>query len=153
MLADLDIRRETPRQPDVAALIAELDRLMASLYPAESNHLLDIASLDRPDVHFMVARSGGRVVGCGAYRRIDDGHAEIKRMFVSPQARGSGVGSAILSRLESDARQQGIGRLSLETGIHQPQAIQLYRRAGYVECEPFGPYVADPLSLFMSKQI
>lgn len=147
------IAREPPRQPEVMALIAELDRLMASLYPAESNHLLDITALEQPDVRFMVARREGAAIGCGAYRVLAPGHGEIKRMFVSPQVRGTGAGRAILAHIEASARAEGLVRLSLETGIHQPEAIGLYRRAGYVECEPFADYRPDPLSLFMSRSI
>jgi putative acetyltransferase len=149
----ISIEIEPPRQSDVLALIGELDRLMASLYPAESNHLLDIDALERPDVRFLVARADGRAVGCGAYRRLDAEHGEIKRMFVSPAMRGARIGQAVLAALERHAQADGLTRLSLETGISQPEAIGLYRKAGYATCEPFGTYRSDPLSLFMTKRV
>jgi putative acetyltransferase len=81
-----DITAESPDQPDVAALLAASDGYMAELYPAESNHMLDVGALKRPDVTFLVARLNGRAVGCGAVVRPEEDWAEIKRMFVSPEA-------------------------------------------------------------------
>ena len=147
------IAREPPRQPEVEALVRDLDRLMESLYPAESNHLLDIAALERPDIRFFVARRGGAAIGCGAFRVLDRRHGEIKRMFVAPAQRGSGLGRALLAHIEGAARAEGLERLSLETGISQPEAIGLYRAAGYRECDPFGDYRPDPLSAFMTKPL
>lgn len=151
--ADIVIAREPPRQPEVAALVRELDRLMESLYPAESNHLLDMAVLEQPDIRFFVARRGGAAVGCGAYRVLDRRHGEIKRMFVSPSQRGTGLGRAILAHIETQARAERLERLSLETGILQPEALGLYRAAGYLDGNPFGGYRFDPLSAFMTKPL
>lgn len=74
-------------------------------------------------------------------------------MFVLPAARGLKLGARILRTLEDDARQRGLRCLRLETGIHQPEAIGLYRAAGFVERPPFGEYAPDPLSLFMGKPL
>lgn len=144
---------ESPRQPDVARLIEQLDAYQASLYPPESNHLLDIDTLCQPDIRFFVARLGGEPVGCGALRLDGPGSAEIKRMFVSPRVRGRRLGRAILGRLEQEGRALGLAWLRLETGIHQDEALALYRNAGYVEREPFGEYQPDPLSLFLEKRL
>ena len=149
----ITIGPEDPAQPDVRALIADLDALMVTLYPAASNHLLDIETLRQPDIKFFVARYDDVAVGCGAYRVLDPKHGEIKRMFVTPVARGMRLGHRLLLHLETDAWVAGLRRLSLETGIHQPEAIGLYERAGYVECPPFGEYKLDPLSVFMTKKI
>jgi GNAT superfamily N-acetyltransferase len=83
----------------VVALISELDRLMTRLYPAESNHLLDVTALEQPDIRFFVARNGGVIVGCGAYRVLDSRHGEIKRMFVAPGARGTGLGLTVSRKI------------------------------------------------------
>jgi putative acetyltransferase len=149
----IEIAIEDPRQPEVLALIDALDEFSKSLYPPDSNHLLDIAALAKPDIVFFVARQEGRAIGCGAFRRLDDRHGEIKRMYVPHEARGRGLGWAILDTIETEARRRGIRRLSLETGIHNLQAVHLYHRAGYTDCPPFGAYGADPLSLFMTKEI
>jgi putative acetyltransferase len=149
----ITIQPEDPAQPEIRALIDDLDELMISLYPAASNHLLDIETLRQPDIKFFVARYDDVAVGCGAYRVLDAKHGEIKRMFVTPVARGMRLGARLLLHLEIDAWVAGITRFSLETGIHQPEAIGLYERAGYMPCPPFADYKPDPLSLFMTKKI
>jgi len=149
----LSISRESPRQDDVIALIRQSDALMQSLYPAESNHLVDVDSLAAFDVHFVVARERGRALGCGAFVLGEGGHAEMKRVFVDPAARGKGVARAIMEALEQEAARLGVTRMQLETGIRQPEAIALYRKFGYAERGPFGSYQPDPLSPFMEKRL
>lgn len=77
----------------------------------------------------------------------------MKRMFVRAEARGIGLGRRLLNALEEIACRRSIIRISLETGIRQPEAIGLYRASGYQECPPFGDYKDDPLSLFMTKSL
>jgi len=149
----LAIVQETPRQAEIIALLEQSDAYMAALYPAESNHLLDVESLCAPEVHFLVARLAGRIVGCAALVRGQGGQGEIKRMFVDPAARGKGVGRALLERIEAIAQEEAIHLLQLETGGLQPEALALYRRFGYVERGPFGSYQPDPFSLFMEKRL
>ena len=147
------IEIENPDQAEVTALLAASDVYMASLYPAESNHMLDVDALRRPEVAFLVARAGGRAVGCGAVVSSGEGWAEIKRMFVSPQARGLKLGRRLLERLEAISRERGERWLRLEMGARQPEALALYRSAGFVEIGPFGDYRPDPVSLFMQKRL
>jgi putative acetyltransferase len=143
-----------PDNPEILELLAQSDAYMAALYPAESNHLLDLRALQRPDVTFLVAQVEGRIHGCGALVPAGDrSWAEIKRMFVAPAARGQRLGHRLLEALEAAARQQQLALLRLETGIHQPEAIALYRAAGFREIAPFGDYRPDPLSLFMEKRL
>ena len=149
----VEIRLEDPDQPEIHALLAASDAYMAALYPAESNHLLDIGSLRRPEVRFLVARLDGRAVGCGAVVAAGGDGAEIKRMFVASTARGRNIGRRLLDGLEALAIEGGIRWLRLETGIKQPEALALYRSAGFAEIGPFGSYAADPLSIFMEKKI
>jgi putative acetyltransferase len=151
--ASLEIGVESPDQPEVAALLESSDGYMAALYPAESNHLLDIASLMRADVTFIVARIDGRAMGCGAVVDSGEGWAEIKRMFVSPAARGRRLGRRLLEKLEAIAAERGASKLRLETGGKQPEALALYASSGFVEIGPFGKYGPDPLSIFMEKPI
>ena len=147
------INAETPDQPEVRAMLDKLDAYCAALYPAESNHLMDIASLLQGDVLFLVARDvGGQAVGCAALVKRG-GYGEIKRMFVDEACRGIGAGRQLLEQLVMFARMSGLQVLRLETGIHQPEAIALYERAGFVRCAPFGEYQPDPLSLFMEKAL
>jgi putative acetyltransferase len=148
-----DIARESPDQPEIRALLSASDAYMASLYPAESNHLLDVESLKRDQVTFLVARVGRQAMGCAALVRCGDEWAEIKRMFVMPEARGRRLGRSLLQRLEAVAIEHGITLLRLETGLKQPEALALYRSAGFVDIGPFGEYGPDPHSVFMEKRI
>jgi putative acetyltransferase len=150
---DVAIALESPRRTDVMRLIEELDAYQTSLYPAESNHLLDVDALASPSVRFFVARRDGEALACGALRIDGAGYGEIKRMYVSPSARGAQIGRRILRVLEEEARREGLGCLRLETGIHQAAAIALYRAEGYAERGPFGEYTPDPLSLFLEKKL
>jgi putative acetyltransferase len=150
---EISIGPEDPRHQDIRRLIAESDAYMQALYPPESNHLVDVDALAASDTVFLVARRNGELLGSIAFRVIAPGHAEMKRMFVRAEARGVGLGRRLLQALEDAARRQHIDRISLETGIRQPEAIGLYRASGYRDCPPFGTYRHDPLSLFMTKRL
>lgn len=149
----LTIERETPLQDAAIALLKKSDAYMAALYPAESNHLLDPQTLAAPHIHFFVARWNGEAIGCAALVTGEDGQGELKRMFVDAAARGKGAGRALLARIEAVARANGLNLLQLETGGEQPEALGLYRAAGFRMRGPFGSYLPDPLSLFMEKQL
>jgi putative acetyltransferase len=149
----MTIAFESPDQPEVIALIAELDAYQDTLYPPESRHALDVASLKLPNALFAVARDdAGRAIGCGAIVLFAE-FGELKRMYVSPRARGQGVAKKLLALLESAAIGSGCNVLKLETGPYQPEALALYASAGYERRGPFGDYTDDPLSVFMQKRI
>jgi putative acetyltransferase len=144
---------ESANQAEIIALIAELDAYQDSLYPPESRHSLDLAALTQRNVLFAVARdAAGRAVGCGAVV-LKAEFGELKRMFVSPSARGQGLAQRLLARLEAEAIVRGCKLLRLETGPYQPEALGLYARCGYARCGPFGGYADDPLSVFMEKRL
>jgi putative acetyltransferase len=144
-----------PALPAALALIAKLDDLHVELYPAESNHLDGIEILRRPNVLFLGAFVAGDLVGCGAVKRVaDDGeYGEIKRVYVQGTHRGRGVAKSIMAALEAHLLDSGVALARLETGIHQPEAIGMYRRLGYRERGPYGGYRPDPLSVFMEKNL
>jgi GNAT superfamily N-acetyltransferase len=103
---------------------------------------------------FLIARDAtGTAVGCGGLRFLEPGTAEIKRMYVDPAARGTGVAVTLLRGLEDRARELGIDRLLLETGTAQPEAIRFYQREGYAPIEAFGPYRGEPLSLCFARDL
>jgi len=142
-----------PRQAEIRALIESLDIYMLGLYPAESTHRVDAITLASENARFFSALLDGIVVGCGGIM-LEHNYAEIKRIFVSPQARGLGVGHKLLETLETEARQLGFNSLRLETGIYQPEALALFRTRGFSPCLSFGDYPDnDPNSIFMEKQI
>jgi putative acetyltransferase len=152
-VSNLQIKPETPDQQEVRAFFAASEAYMGALYPAESNHFVEASALVASHVVFLVARRDGLAIGCGAVVCGGGGEGEIKRMWVDPGQRGGGVGVAMLNALIAAARARGLSVLRLETGISQPAAIGLYRRAGFAERGPFGDYQPDPLSLFMELRL
>lgn len=150
-----DIRPDDLNGPEVHALLEEHLRDMYATSPPESVHALDLDALRGPTISFFAAWSGEVLLGCGALKALGDGHAEIKSMRTSEVARGQGVGSALLRHLLAAARASGITRVSLETGTEPyfEPARQLYLRHGFTECEPFGDYVLDPNSIFLTRSL
>ncbi|MGK5679178.1 GNAT family N-acetyltransferase [Actinoplanes sp. URMC 104] len=99
------------------------------------------------DVFLVALASGGVPVGCGALRRLDETTAELKRMYVDPASRGTGVATALLRALEQAAVARRWTTLRLETGPAQPDAIRFYEREGYRRIPLFGPYVGSDNSV------
>jgi putative acetyltransferase len=138
---------------DVTELFTAADAYALSIYPPENYYALDVSEFARDDVLLLVARSdAGEAVGMAALVPAD-GYAELKRMFVTPSARGSGLGRALLGAIEEAALARGIRILRLETGEPQVAAIALYERAGYLRMPAFGGYVDDPTSVCMEKPL
>lgn len=103
---------------------------------------------------FLVARDEqGTAMACGGLRLLGPDEAEIKRMYVEPSARGSGVAALVLRRLEEEARGRNVHRLVLETGTLQPEAIRFYQREGYRPIAAFGPYVGAEQSLCFGRAL
>ena len=149
----MHVALESPDQPEVISLIAELDAYQDTLYPPESRHSLDLTSLKQPNVVFVVARNAsGQAIGCGAVV-VNAEYGELKRMYVHPHNRGAGVARKVLAFLESTAKSFGCKLLRLKTGPSQPEALGLYAGCGYERRGPFGEYTNDPLSVFMQKRI
>lgn len=149
----MQLALESPDQPDVIKLIDELDAYQRSLYPAESCHLLDLASLKQSNVLFAVARDRDHLaIAIGAVV-IQPAYGELKRMYVHPRGRGQGVAKTILAMLEQKAIESGCAILMLESGPFQHAALSLYENSGFKRCGPYGDYENDPLSVFMKKQI
>ncbi len=146
------IRPADPREPQATRLLQGSHALMRSLFAEDECHFLEIDALCVPTVHFFVAERAGTAIGCGALA-VKDGYGEVKSMFTDPQARGAGAAAAILTRLETTAREQGLPWMKLETGNVLHPAHRLYERHGFTVCDPFGDYVAHPASLFYEKPL
>jgi len=151
----IEIRRETLHSAVARTLIGALNAELLVRYPEEgaTHFRLDAEEVGTGRGAFLVAYQGGEPVGCGAVRRLDPAVAEVKRMYVVPGARGARVGAVILAALEAEARALGATWLVLETGERQPEAIALYRRAGFSVIPRFGEYVDSALSLCMGKDL
>ncbi|MGO4689606.1 GNAT family N-acetyltransferase [Glaciibacter sp. 2TAF33] len=146
---------EPPRQDEVDVLLRLSAEYAEALYPPESNFLLSIDELEQPAVSFYVARDAtARAYGIAALVELDaEGTAELKRMFVHPDARGHGLASGLLDRIEADAASRGIRRIVLETGPRHASALALYARHGYLPIPQFGQYVGEEFSVCLAKQL
>ena len=141
--------------PQVAAFLEEHIQEMRSITPLESKHALDLDGLRQPEITFWSVMDGDTLVGCGAIKRLDTGHAEVKSMRTASTRRRSGVASLLLAYLIAEARRMGFTRLSLETGaaeFFQP-ARKLYEKFGFDYCEPFADYQPSPHNLFMTRSL
>ena len=143
------------KSPEVELLIKDIDDLMNSLYPEESNQLLTIKELAEDNVYFIGIKDQGRVVACGAIARKNKGgmYGELKRIYVQPDCRGKGLSKLILNALLDYAREQDLTIVRLETGVKQIEAIGLYERLGFRHRKPFGDYDLDPLSTYMELRV
>ena len=140
---------------DARRLITSLDAHLASRYSPDERFgpNLKPEHLEAGIGTFVVARTDGRAVGCGALRKLDTTTAEVKRMYVEPERRGRGVAKEVLDHLEKSARDLGVKRLVLETGIYQTEAIALYRRAGFSPSRCWGEYAESITSVCFEKTI
>lgn len=154
-------------------LLVLSDDYMASLYPAESNHLVSSESLRTGDAVFLGAflspdpnvsvnasiaetkqadGNSRQCIGCVAARFYRDAaYAEIKRLYVDEAHRGLGLARTLMDAIEAEIVAEGIDCARLEMGIYQPEADALYRSLGYRDIRPFGDYLEDPLSQFLEK--
>jgi putative acetyltransferase len=139
----------------VRALLEEHLRTARAATAACSDHALEIDELQAPDISFWAAWDDEVLLGVGALKRLSPEHGEVKSMHTATSRRREGVGSAMLAHIINAARAMGLARLSLETGSadYFVAARELYRRHGFVECPPFGEYIVDPNSVFMSRTL
>jgi GNAT superfamily N-acetyltransferase len=152
----IDVRREPLDSPVARRLIAALNAELAAEYndPRANHFRLDPDDVAPERGAFVVAWSGDEAVGCGAIRRLDDGEAEIKRMYVAAEQRGRGVGRRILEALEGEAHRLGVRRIVLETGNRQARALALYRSHGFTDIPAYGEYVHSPAtSVCLGKKL
>ncbi|MEO6472061.1 MAG: GNAT family N-acetyltransferase [Aeromicrobium sp.] len=113
---------------------------------------INTSEFNGPNGAFFMVYVENVPAGMGGWRRLGD-DAEIKRMYVRPAFQRQGIARAVLTHLEKTAAEAGITRLILETGLVQPEAVALYRSAGYENIPAFGFYSADPLSIHLGKSI
>ena len=139
-------------RPAIHALLNEHLRSMHALSPPGSVHALDLESLRRPEITFWTAWDGPLLLGCGALMALSSTHGEVKSMRTPEAQRRTGTGRALLVHIIATARSRGYDRLSLETGSMAAfvPARRLYESAGFTETGPFGAYVEDPNSTFMT---
>ena len=159
MATSLRIRLDDLQDPRIAAFLEEHLTDMRRVSPPESVHALDLDGLRHPDIRFWTAwidlPAGESLVGTAALKRLDDGHAELKSMRTAASVRGQGIAGRMLAYVVAEARALGYAQLSLETGT-QPffaPAHALYEKHGFEACGPFGTYIDDPNSRFMTRML
>jgi len=152
----MDIRVDDMTGPEIQRLLNEHLASMHELSPPESVHALDLEALRGPRITFWTLWDGGNeLLGCGALKRLDPDHAEIKSMRTAAKHLRKGVARRILEHILDEAAKCGYKRVSLETGsfaAFEP-ARRLYAGFGFEFCPPFGDYADDPNSVFMTKDI
>jgi GNAT superfamily N-acetyltransferase len=163
MQASLDLRPVGYLHADAATLVARVQREYVELYGSPDESPVDPAVFEPPEGLFLVGYDGSAgpavPVATGAWRRSPvrvlggASAVEVKRMFVVAERRGRGFARAMLAELEDTARVAGHDLAVLETGLRQPEAIGLYRSAGYEEIDGFGFYRDAPLSRCFGKRI
>lgn len=151
-MPQFDIRPVRPDAPEALALIAGSEAELASLYIPEHRFAFSPQELIDAGVVFLIARVDGVPVACGGIAPLD-GYAELKRIYVVPERRGTGAAPAILAALEDEARRLGLPIARLETGEASPAAIGLYAREGYARRGPFGSYAENGSSVYMEKAL
>jgi GNAT superfamily N-acetyltransferase len=152
-VSDLRFERGDPEEPPASELLAEMRAELNDVYETFSrldNPALSPDELRPPEGAYVVGYEGRSAVAGGGLRRLDDGVAEIKRMFVRPGARSRGVARALLDALEDAARELGYERVRLDTGPKQQHGLALYRSAGYVDVPPYND---NPFACFWGEKI
>jgi putative acetyltransferase len=142
---------------EVRALIAALEEELSPNYAPHQRHGLALEAIFQPHIHFFLARRSGEALGCAGVALYPN-FAEVKRMYVRPEARGQGIADALMDRLAEAARGAGLTILRLETGDRQQAAIRFYARSGFGDCGDFEPYSSMPAeniatSIFMEKRL
>jgi putative acetyltransferase len=151
----MNIEIDDLSRPAIQALLHEHLQNMHELSPPESCHALDLENLRNPDITFWSAWDGALLVGVGALKELDPKHGEIESMRTPAALRRQGAGRTILAHVIAVARSRHYARLSLETGAmagFRP-ARRLYESFGFGYCAPFGEYIEDPNSAFMTLRL
>ena len=149
------IKNDDLTGPEIRALLETHFAGMLASSPPESCHFLDFDGLSAPDVTFWSIWDCESLAGCGALKELDAEHGEIKSMRTHADHLRKGVGAKMLEHIIATAKERRYARLSLETGSSDAfdAARGLYLRYGFVYCPPFGDYVEDPFSQFMTLRL
>jgi GNAT superfamily N-acetyltransferase len=152
-VTEVEIRPSRFGAPAAQQLVAAAQEELTQRYGSGDENPIESVQFDPPEGAFLVAWVDGAPVGCGGWRTIShfdedlslaEDVAEIKRMFVRPDVRNSGVATALLTAIEDSARENGMHRMILETGLAQPEAISFYEKMGYERIPNYGYYRDEP---------
>lgn len=145
----IELRSEPFDGPVAQALVRDMVAELSVRYasPDAGGVPLDPRTFAPPTGTFRVLFDGAAPIGCGGIRAHAHGAGEVKRMYVAPAARGRGLGRTLLEGLEDAGRELGLEQLVLETGDAQPEAVSLYRAAGWEPIAGYGEWRDSPRSL------
>jgi putative acetyltransferase len=151
----MDIRVDDLSSPEIIGLLHEHLRSVALHSPPESVHALGLEALRNPDITFWSVWQHSELMGCGAIKKLDSRHGEIKSMRTASSHLRKGVAARLMRHILEEAERRSYGRLSLETGSMDAfaPARSLYASFGFKRCGPFANYVEDPYSVFMTREV
>lgn len=152
-MKEIEIRKVTSKNKDLRNLIEELDNYLSTLYPENCIHKVNLDTAEKDNVIFLLAYKDSKAIGCVALRPLNDSVCEMKRMYVIEKERGKGYSSILCIEIENIAKKKGFGRILIETGHEQPEAIGLYKKHGYKSIPKFGEYIGDPSSVCFAKEL
>lgn len=152
MKAKINVVKTTSENPDFVSLIKIFDTFLWERYPELKkdywgNNVIEF------NANVVLVYLEGKAVACGCFKKYDANKVELKRMFVSPEARGLGLAQLILNELEIEAKKQGYTSMILETLHKQIEAISLYKKVGFFVVDNYEPYIGLSNSVCMSKSI
>ena len=139
--------------PLAQELVGRVQREYVQRYGGPDDAVVSPEEFESPHGLFLVAEVDGAPAGCGAWRSLGDGRAEVKRVYVEPAFRRRGLAQVVVDAIEADATRAGIRSLVLNTGHRQPEAIALYAALGYTDVEGFGIYACEPEAVFLGKEL
>ena len=141
--------------PEVNQLLKKHFVELRSVSPKGSTHVLDIEGLQNKSIKFWSIYEHHKLIGCGALKFLDSNHGEFKSIRVADSFRKKGYGKKVISVLFEKSKELGVNKISVETGSGEffLPARRLFKKFGFEECEPFGHYVNDSNSCYMSLEI
>ena len=148
----LQLKRTTSSNQDFINLVKELDAYLKVTDGDEHDFYNQFNGIENLN-HCIVAYKDEQPVGCGAFKQYDDESVEIKRMYLAPDHRGSGIAGEILNGLEVWAKEIGNTRTVLETGKRQVEAVKFYHKSGYQRIPNYGQYIGMENSNCFEKKL
>ncbi|MBT8377323.1 MAG: GNAT family N-acetyltransferase [Bacteroidia bacterium] len=148
----IKIVRTDSNNQDFIALVEQLDAYLKITDGNEHEFYNQFNGIDTLH-HVVVIYNNNKAIACGAFKKFNTDTVEIKRMFVSPSKRQSGIGKIVLKELESWASEEGFNFCILETGKRQTEAVQFYKKCNYKSIPKYGQYKNMDNSLCFEKKL
>ena len=148
----MKIQRTDAKNQDFIKLVQQLDAYLAVTDGEEHSFYDQFNKIDQLK-YVVIAYESNEPLGCGALKQYQPNTIEVKRMYVSPESRGKGIGTQLLAALEDWAAELSYEKCILETGKRQHEAVELYKKNGYQLISNYGQYASVENSLCFEKQL